>query len=366
MLKRINIIIVLFLLSADFFVLNATAGDKCSKGLFQTMTGTYKSLYTIEITAPDRYVYALIDGSIVPHQFSEIRAKLRNTRPEKGEMLQGTLVAYASYRKRTDYQPDLSKEPPSVDAIENSFSHSISAPIAITSTNPISSTEPTEFVFDFTNGPAIPAGIIDLYLHVVYVGTLDMEEGVAAAEGMKDLNEPMHITVGNYTDRFYLDGTLRSASEIRSVSNLRARVDLDNDGEINEYLEGEPYIDPHDVDRKVAFYSTGGNFTDYQISYTSLAPGRFGRVIILIDEPSFMMRTYTDDLFLGELTAVAKITGVKNQIENGIFYQHAAIPFRGIYQHWPSAFALHFPDSAGICMAAWPELENKAAFPIDQ
>jgi len=114
------------------------------------------------------------------------------------------------------------------------------------------------------------------------------------------------------------------------------------------------------------FYPIGGSFSDYQVSYTSLASGRFGRVIMLMDEPEFTMRTYTDDRFWGEITAVIAVTGVKDQLENGVFYQHAAIPFRGIYQHWPSAFALGFPDSAGINMAVWPEIENKEPVPIDQ
>jgi hypothetical protein len=48
--------------------------------------------------------------------------------------------------------------------------------------------------------------------------------------GLKDISEPMHFTVFNSTDRFYLDGELRAGEEIRNDPALLARVDFNGDG----------------------------------------------------------------------------------------------------------------------------------------
>jgi hypothetical protein len=326
---------------------------------------------TLEITAPDSYnsyIYSISDGSITPQQFTRLKAKVRNSTPDSipGEEIQGCdiqqqnciIQAIARYKKRTDYQPDLSTDPPTASSREPNFSYSVSAPIVITS---LSSTTPEEFTFDFTSSP-IPAGITDLYLHVVFKGTLGNETDIAIAVGMKDINEPHHFSIWNATDRFYLDGVLRTASEIRNNPILLDRVDFDNDGIVNEI--GEPYIDPYNVTTEIAFYPTGVTPTIYNATFTPLPSGRYGRIIILTDMPNFYIRVHRSSINPSdENTADFLFSGVTNQDINGTFQNTQVITFRGIIQHTWSAYARSYPDSTGISTAPWPIPLNTNSYP---
>ena len=53
---------------------------------------------TLEITAPDTYVYSIIDGSSNPQQFTKIKAKVMNTTPNE-QIQAGVLQAVAKYKK---------------------------------------------------------------------------------------------------------------------------------------------------------------------------------------------------------------------------------------------------------------------------
>lgn len=303
---------------------------------------------TLEITAPDAYVYSIIDGSVTPQQFTRITAKVRNSTPDSipGEeiqncdaLLQNCIIqAVARYKKRTDYQPDLSTDPPTAASREPDFSYSVSESIVITS---LSSTTPVEFTFDFTNSP-IPVGITDLYLHVVFKGTLGNETDIAIAVGMKDLNEPDHHTAWNATDRFYLDGVLRTADEIRNDPDLLSRA------------SGQ-FIDPYDITTEIAFYPSGVTPTVYNATFTPLPPGRYGRVIILTDMPTFYMLLHRKSINPPEdMTTTYLFAGVTNQEIDGIFYNTQVNTFRGIIQHRWSAYARYYPYATGISTAPWP------------
>ena len=303
---------------------------------------------TLEITAPDAYVYSIIDGSVTPQQFTKITAKIRNSTPDSipGEEIQNCdaqlqnciIQAVARYKKRTDYQPDLSTDPPTAASREPDFSYSVSESIVITS---LSSTTPVEFTFDFTNSP-IPVGITDLYLHVVFKGTLGNETDIAIAVGMKDLNEPDHHTVWNATDRFYLDGVLRTADEIRNDPALLSRA------------SGQ-FIDPYDVTTEIAFYPSGVTPTVYNATFTPLPPGRYGRVIILIDMPTFYILIHRQSTNPPEdINTNLSFAGVTNQEIDGIFYNTQVNTFRGVIQHHWSAYARYYPYATGMSTAPWP------------
>lgn len=335
----------------------------------------------LEITAPDAYVYSIVDGSktvvvdeIEQQVFNTIKAKVRNITPEKTpfdeEIQTGTIQAVAKYKKRTDYQPDLSADPPiAPTSREQVFSYSLSAPIAISS---LSSTDPTDFEFDFSENP-IPAGITDLSLLVIFKGTLWNEKEIAIAVGMKDLNEPTHVTLMNCTDRFYLDGVLRTAEEIRSDPALKQWIlcpcPTDPDA-LCECLD----IDPHNVHMEVGFYSINDTFKDYQARYLSMPPGRYGKVIILTDEPLFYMRVhvYYDDpsedlVWMDTGTSVTnqeKIVVNQQGEEAPRFFVSAIYSFRGIDQHEWAAYTRFFPDTSGISIASWPDLEDGNKEPV--
>ena len=300
---------------------------------------------TLEITMPDKFVYSIINGSITPQQFTYFKAKVRNTTPDE-EVQDGIIQAVAKYKIRPDYQDDLSNDPPDGEVMEGvEFSYSVSEPIVITS---LSSTEPAEFSFDFTNNP-IPVGITDLSLNVIFKGTLGNETDIAIAAGMKDLNEPQHFSIWNVTDRFYLDGVLRTADEIRNDPALLDRVDHDGDG-----VSDEP-IDPYDVNTNIAFYPPLTTPTVYNATYTPLPPGRYGRIIILTDMPQPYILVYRQSTEPpDERSSAFLYPGVINQENNGIFYNTAVTTFREIIQHQWAAYSRYYPDATGISTAPWP------------
>jgi hypothetical protein len=314
---------------------------------------------TLEITAPDSFLYSIIDGSILPQKFTRIKAKLKNTtlkeKNEQGEPISfeqmgpGTLVAVAKYKKRTDYQPDLSSDPPTAASREANFSYSVSAPINI---DLLSTDTPTEFTFDFADDP-IPAGITDLYLQVVFKGTLGNEQNDAIAVGMKDLNEPMHVVSWNSTDRFYLYGQLYTAQQIRANQEL---LDLIPPG-FN--------IDPYDsLETGAAFYL--GDEPEYYDAYCDGLPsGRFTRIIILTDTSSFNMfgsffsASPPKDTYFEE-----SVQGVVNQEdEAGNFNAAPVFTYRGEKAHLYNVLWNFYPDNAGIDLAPWPSAANPNPVP---
>jgi hypothetical protein len=175
------------------------AGDMCADGYASSMFDAYESIDTLEISPPDQFVYASIDGAVEPQNFMELKAGVRSIIGQR--LGAGTLVAYARFFKRTDYQPDLSSGPPTKDTIETNKTVLASAPVAV---DELYDADPTEFTFDFSANP-IPAGIADLDLHVVYFGKPENGDYFVVLRGKSDLYEPAHVAIVNATDRFYLD-----------------------------------------------------------------------------------------------------------------------------------------------------------------
>ncbi len=318
----------------------------------------------IEISVPSGNVYSIIEGSISPQRFTFIKAKLKNKTVnetnENGDVVSyedmgaGTLIAVAKYKVRTDYQADLSTDPPDSSSRQDNFSYSVSAPIDI---NSLDSANEMECTFNFSSNP-IPVGITDLYLQVIFKGTLGNEIDNAIAVGMKDLSEPMQISLWNSTDMFYLDGVLKKATDIEGSATLRDRVDLDDDGILNEISIGEPYIDPYNLDTEISFFGFDAEPEYVNASY-SLSPGKYGRLIFLSD-PLFNIKVHrkatdpiTNDAMEYSLSGVVNQESAENVFENT-----TVTTFRGITQHFYSAYSWYYPDSTGISTAPWPEMTD--------
>lgn len=235
---------------------------------------------TLEISPPTEYVYSIIDGGNSPQQFTHIKANVRNTSvitAGTGASIpdatgDGELVAIAKYRIMPDYSEDLSAYPQSKTDLANAMegvpvSYSVSKSITITSANSIPANAATEYLFDFSDHP-IPVGVTDLYLQVVFRGTLGNEQNEAIAVGMKDLNEPQHLTFWNYTDYFLLNGTPVKAE------------DLESDPRVTWY----GYIWPFSFNETLAFSK---DYPDTAaapvITLADLPPARYSRVILLSD-----------------------------------------------------------------------------------
>jgi len=202
---------------------------------------------------------------------------------------------------------------------------------------------PTEFTFDFTNDK-IPAGITDLYLQVIFRGTLGNEENDAIAVGMKDLNEPMHIVSWNSTDRVYLYGQLYTAQQIRDDPDLLALLPEDFN------------IDPYDALDTGAAFSPDGNPLYYHNYNWDLPSARYTRVIILTDiSPFYIYVSYYSDTPSKDTYFQETIEGVTNQEDSsGNFQNTQVFTFRGKKAHYWYGLFIWYPDGTGVDSAAWP------------
>lgn len=249
---------------------------------------------TLEISPPEQYVYSIIDGSVLPQEFTHISAKVKSwiTLPE---MQNAHLYAVARYKKRTDYQADLSAEPPLETSREEFSTNSESLPVPLTPEDIVllNSSSAKEYAFDFTGTP-IPVGITDLYLQVFIAD----ETGLPIAEGTKDLMEPAHHVLWNLTDMFSLDHHLYTAEQIKSTPSLAAEVDLDHDGVFNE--TEEPYIDPYPINLEIAYMGETEPLEPIVTSaiVENIPPGRYIRLILLVDRQygNYFKLSWSDDI----------------------------------------------------------------------
>ncbi len=315
---------------------------------------------TIEITPPAQYVYSITDGSktypftakdgngnsfdLQEQQFTKIKAKLRNTTPNEA-MQSGTIIAIAKYKKRTSYQPDLTADPPDMDKIEPNFTYSVSAPIPLTDENLASmNASPTEFAFDFSSNP-IPAGITDLYLQVVFKGTLGNEKDSAIAVGWKDLMEPTHHVYWNLTDRFSILGP--NDTEYHTLTSDKIRADSDLLNIVNQ--PPPAYIDPFDITYEISYMgSSSASASAVPVASVTLSAGNYVRLVLLVEKRSDTTDLWASRVHYLKLKATDTIDGTTNSViaflgaynqdtitDNGeIFYYTDVEIFRTITDHF--------------------------------
>jgi hypothetical protein len=309
---------------------------------------------TLEITPPDEYIYSIIDGSINLQQFTKIKAKVKNT--TLNEVMQaGILQTVARYKPIPNYSPDLSNYPPDGTGMHGiDFSYSVSAPISITS---LSSKDPTEFTFDFSGSP-IPAGITDLYLQVIFKGTIGNEKDAAIAVGMKDLKEPTHQTFWNLTDRFSLDGHLYTAEQIRADADLLSRA-------------GDSNIDPLPMNYEISYMADSPPLSPplKAASINNIPAGKHIRLIMLVDsgqEDNYGRLTWSDNIDSQTGSNYMAFEGVINEDIDGYWQTPTPlITFRNVKEHFYAGILRCKPVSidpiTGEHYCAYPESEEPPA-----
>ncbi len=337
----------------------------------------------LEITAPNEFVYAIIDDSVTPQQFNKITAKVRNISPrekdEQGNTISyepiedGELLAVAKYKIRTDYAPDLSEDPPTKGEMQEvEFSYSVSDIVEISppsqdcEANPdchsLSSDKGEDIEFDFSSNP-IPVGITDLYLQVIFKGTLGNEEDIGVAVGMKDLNEPDHYTIWNSTDMIDLFGVLRTPEEIYNNSTLFRLVDTNNNGALDD---NECQIDSYNIKYSVAFFPKDDtSFNCYNATYDNLLPEKYGKFIVLTGEPEFNVYYETESDRLGIKPYLYNISGTVNQMNETDWVGTGVINSRGINSHF-NFFIYHCCNATGDCSENYdfPNVEGDNLIPV--
>ena len=314
---------------------------------------------TLEITAPDEYVYSIIDGSITPQQFTKIKAKVKNTTLNE-VMTDGLIQAVAKYKAIPNYDPTLANYPPDGSVMKNiAYSYSVSTPMTLMSEQLASmNMYPTEFTFNFTGSP-IPAGITDLYLQVIFKGTLGNEKDTAVAAGMKNLKEPTHHVFWNLTDMFSLDGHLYTAEQIRANPDLLQQA-------------GDSYIDPHGMNFEVSYMPESPPATSPVVSatVTNLPQGRYIRLIALIDDElteNYARLAYTNNIDADHGTYDFLFEGAVNQETDGIWQPPTPVEdFRNAKSHYSLGVLrckpIAYNPATGEYYCPYPESE---AIPAD-
>lgn len=171
----------------------------------------------MEISLPDEGIYGIVDHAVENQKdssgFRKIKLKLKNLTPSgtgiEPMATTGKLVAVAKFHRNTCYQPDLSGEygSPGMDwrtCRSKDEDIAISAEIAV----PDGINDTAQSLM-FTFPKPIPINASDVYLQVLYRGTLGAEAD-AVVVATKDISEPTFFA-GARLDEQFLTAVLGSA-----------------------------------------------------------------------------------------------------------------------------------------------------------
>jgi hypothetical protein len=317
---------------------------------------------TLEISAPNRCIYGLIDGAGT-QEFTKIKAKIRNTSSIKDqsgnsngfeEIKSGSLVAIVKYKKRTNYLPDLANDPPTADSIEPNFSYSVSETLPLTPEliSALNGTVPQEFTLDFTGSP-IPAGITDLYLQVVFKGTLGNEADNAIAVGFKDLSEPTHINLWNTTNFTYTAGHWDASTQTFVPGPLHPSSDASQSSDPERVT----------INEKIAFCPSNipvQNENEYQVEYAAMNPGEFGRLIFISNSNIPIKYAVTDTPIDHPYAVVVNVSYTPWAAVNQDGATNDVYEFRGKAFHEAAGYVYRSFYDAGFWFANWPNATQDA------
>ncbi len=171
----------------------------------------------MEINLPSAGVYSVVDHATESCAdncgFRKVKLKLKNK--THGEaMTSGSLVAVVKFRRNTCYRPDLSSEFILFSCRSSEEEIAVSDGIQIVAMNP-----EEELELEFTFGTVIPINATDIFLQVVFRGTLGSEQG-AVAVTTRDISEPTFITTYNDTDYVAIGASCYKAGDVAVNDSL--------------------------------------------------------------------------------------------------------------------------------------------------
>jgi len=242
----------------------------------------------IEITLPDSGAYALTDKdpsitdpsdpryieNPASQGFDRIQLLAQNTAPESEEMTGGTVTLVVKYKLG---QGDQFQNPPA--ATSDEFYYIVKE---LEGTHSIPRNTPALFEFNI-NDSQIPLWATDIYINLVYKGTLGSEEG-AIAVGFKDISEPTPINYYNVMDKICMNEQLFDSGSTAAI----AHVDTDSNG-VADPDEWDVY--PHNAENIHIRFSPEGNpqaatsasSADNSYEKAILVPDDYFRLFILSD-----------------------------------------------------------------------------------
>ena len=239
---------------------------------------------TLDVSRPDSGVYALVDhaaeGDPLTGGFSRIKAKVANTSGEP--MGNGVLVAVLKYHLNTCYSSLLTGAPPVVppEDLLNGACRSADEMLVMSDVLTVDgvSSNPTELAFDFQQ--KLPISATDVYLQVVFRGTLGQEFD-AVAVGGKDISEPSYFAYFNASDYIHLADSVYTRAEINASQSLRDKV---RPTDCIEQTQDGPRLrvdcfNPFPINMKLSFATDAS----VQVTVSGLPAQRFARIAYLAD-----------------------------------------------------------------------------------
>jgi hypothetical protein len=231
----------------------------------------------IEIAPPDRFVYARVPftrGNT--GAFPTLRFKVRNTTPNETAGV-GTIVALVRYRT----SPGNLFEDPLAPLSETPVT-AVSEPQSITLTDTFQ-----EVSFDFSAQP-LPTNSADLFLTVVYRGSLGLEAD-AVAVGGKDIPEPDPVVVINATDYDCFAGQPYFVAGLPPAAR-----DLNGDGLPD--LFGPHHERGILVKVDLANVRLTPSAQRFDFAIPEMIGGQYGRFVVLQDQFDYDVGVLTDEL----------------------------------------------------------------------
>jgi len=160
---------------------------------------------SMKIELPADGVYAVVDHKLQGCRdycgFTNLKLRLTNTTPNE-DMRAGNVFAVVKFHRNLCYRDDLSGDPGGPSFLDNfclsrDEEITVSEPVAIAL---LKSGEQRELPFRFLI--PVPINASDVYLQVVFLGQLGLEQGAVAVE-TKDISEPNYFAITNITDMVY-------------------------------------------------------------------------------------------------------------------------------------------------------------------
>ncbi|MHB8883413.1 MAG: phospholipase C/P1 nuclease family protein [Thermodesulfovibrionales bacterium] len=226
----------------------------------------YVTSRLLEITPPEQFIYSLVDASKPDPYFRTVRAKVKNASTSE-QMGSGTVQAIAKYK---------------LDTYDAGFIYSMSASQAIDL-----SSNAVEIEFNFENDP-IPLDVTDLYLEIVFKGTIGSETN-AVASGVKDISEPTPIDLFNDTDKSCVNGNwYPTAGAIDLMDTSSPKDHIADTWDVNPHILQNIYIKISSMeDPQIASPSL------YNAVVPNLDPGQFKRAVYILTDHKFKYSFYS-------------------------------------------------------------------------
>ncbi len=297
----------------------------------------------LEIAPPDRFAYSL--AAFQPGNtgaFTTLRFKVRSATPDE-DVGPGRMTAVVRYRTAGE------------NLIENPFADLSEPRYAVSQGIPLGglALEFQEFVFDFSQSP-IPANSADLFLTVVYRGSLGLEDD-AVLVGGKDLFEPDPVDLANISDWECVGGTLYPVSDSIAYPPYlppgQTQRDVNHDGVQDLFgplLPRNLFLKTFDLLQPPPILSE--NSFDFRMAQESFA--QYGRLMLLQDQSSYgaaMLAREIVELPSGfvhtNLFLASQLRGVFNDVVRGPTGQRvrrvlASGRYRGVATHHVTVIAL--------------------------